>query len=344
MRVNRNFRSELLPPVPLCYEMLNDSCPRNLQPFGVQLAVYITCSTGMMLIVVGNLLVVISISHFKMLHSPTNFLLLSLALADLLLGLTVLPFSISRSVEGCWYFGNAFCRLHTFLDTVFCLVSIMHLCFIAIDRYCAICYPLRYHAQFTVRVACMYIGVAWSAPIAYTAIFLYTDVVEGRLRYLLLDMPCAGNCQLLFNKLWGWLNFPIFFVPCILMITLYAKIYIVAIRQAKEISAMSNRTGSLVPTGTSKREWKAAKTLGIAMGIYLMCWLPFTLDTMVDSLLNFVTPALLFDISIWFAYFNSACNPLIYGFSYRWFRKALKMIITCSIFEPGSSEVDLYQG
>ncbi|XP_069461121.1 trace amine-associated receptor 5-like, partial [Ambystoma mexicanum] len=330
-------------PTTLCYEALNNSCPRNVHSTGIKLAIYIVCSAGMLLIVVGNLLVIISISHFKILHNPTHCLLLSLALADLLLGLTVLPPSISRSVEGCWYFGNHFCRLHTFLDTVFCLVSILHLCFIAVDRYWAICFPLEYHTKFTNREACMYIGVAWCLPVGYTSVFLYTNVVEGGLTHLLLDMPCVGSCQLLFNKLWGWLNCPMFFLPCIIMITLYMKIFIVANRQAREIKAMNIRAGSSVPTGASKTEWKAAKTLGIAMGVYLLCWLPFTIDTMVDSLLNFVTPALLFDIFIWFAYLNSACNPLIYAFSYRWFRKAMITIITCRVFDARSASLDLYR-
>ncbi|XP_006136338.2 trace amine-associated receptor 5 [Pelodiscus sinensis] len=327
---------------PLCYEM-NGSCPRTLYSFGVQLAIYMACVVGMLLTVLGNLMVVIAVSHFKTLHTPTNFLLLSLALADFLLGVTVLPFSTIRSVESCWYFGDDFCKLHTFLDTVFCLTSIFHLCFISIDRHYAICNPLLYTTKFTTRVACVYIVIGWGVPMVYTFVFLYTNVLEKNLGHFLQDMPCIGQCQLLFNRLWGWLNFPLFFIPCLIMITLYVKIFIVANRQARQISNMNASTGFGLHAGASKRERKAAKTLGIAVGIYLLCWLPFTIDTMVDCLLDFITPPVLFDVLIWFAYFNSACNPLIYVFSYRWFRKAVKILLTRNIFGSGTSTVDLYQ-
>lgn len=328
--------------IALCYKA-NDSCYRTLHPFGVQLAIYLACALGMLITVLGNLLVVIVISHFKTLHTPTNLLLLSLALADLLLGLTVLPFSTIRSVESCWYFGDDFCRLHTFLDTLFCLTSIFHLCFISIDRHYAICDPLLYPTKFTVRVACIYIGVGWAVPMAYTSVFLYTKAIAEGLGHFLQDVPCVGSCQLLFNKLWGWLNFPVFFFPCLLTIVLYVKIFTVANKQARLINNMNRSIGSQLHVGASKSERKAAKTLGVAVGVYLLCWLPFTVDTMVDSLLDFITPPVLFDILIWFAYFNSACNPLIYVFSYRWFRKAVKLVLTHGIFCSRTSTVDLYQ-
>ncbi|XP_054675396.1 trace amine-associated receptor 5-like [Grus americana] len=328
--------------VTLCYEV-NGSCYKTLHPFGVQLASYLACALGTLITVMGNLLVVIVISHFKALHTPTNLLLLSLALADLLLGLTVLPFSTIRSVESCWYFGDDFCRLHTFLDTLFCLTSIFHLCFISIDRHCAICDPLLYPTKFTIRVACIYIGVGWAVPMAYTSVFLYIKAIAEGMGHFLRDMPCIGSCQLLFNKLWGWLNFPVFFFPCLVMIVLYVKIFTVANKQARLINNMNRSLRSQLHVGASKRERKAAKTLGVAVGVYLLCWLPFTIDTMVDSLLDFITPPVMFDMLIWFAYFNSACNPLIYVLSYRWFRKAVKLVLTHGIFRSRTTTVDLYQ-
>ncbi|KAM6946067.1 trace amine-associated receptor 13c-like [Aplochiton taeniatus] len=90
------------------------------------------------LTVFGNLLVIITVAHFKQLHSPTNMLVLSLAVADLLLGVTVVPFSMTRTVEGCWFYGDTFCKLHTGTDMFLCSVSIFHLVCIAVDRYVAV--------------------------------------------------------------------------------------------------------------------------------------------------------------------------------------------------------------
>uniref|UniRef100_A0A663EUN7 Trace amine associated receptor 5 n=1 Tax=Aquila chrysaetos chrysaetos TaxID=223781 RepID=A0A663EUN7_AQUCH len=261
--------------VSLCYKA-NGSCYRTLHPFGVQLAIYLACALGTLITVLGKLLVVIVVSHFKALHKPTNPLLLSLYYT-------------------CWYFRDDFCRPHTFLDTLFCLTSIFHLCFISIDWHCAICDPLLYPTKFTVRVACIYIGVGWAVSVAYTSVFLYTKATaEGPGRFL-QDLPCVGSCQLLFNKIWGWLNFPVFFFPCLVMVVLYVKIFTVANKQARPINNMSMSIRSQLHVGASK----AARTLGVTVGVYLL---------------------FLFDL-IWFAYFSSACNPLIYVFSYRWFRK-----------------------
>ncbi|KFO94951.1 Trace amine-associated receptor 5, partial [Calypte anna] len=185
--------------------------------------------------------------------------------------------------------------------------------------------------------------VGWAVPMAYTSVFLYTKAIEEGLGNFLQDMSCVGSCQLLFNKLWGWVNFPVFFFPCLIIVVSYVKIFIVAKKQIRMINNMNRSIGTQLHVGASKSEKKAAKILGVAIGVYLLCWLPFTIDTMVDSLLDFATPPVLFDILIWFAYFNSACNPLIYVFSYRLFRKAVKLLLAHGIFCSRTSTVDLYQ-
>ena len=97
----------------------------------------------------GNLLVMTAILHFKQLHSPTNCLIASLACADFLVGVTVMPFSMVKSVESCWYFERTFCTFHTCFDIAFCYSSLFHLCFISIDRYIAVTDPLVYPTKFT---------------------------------------------------------------------------------------------------------------------------------------------------------------------------------------------------
>lgn len=79
-----------------------------------------------------------------------------------------------------------------------------------------------------------------------------------------------------------------------------------------------------------QRDNKASKTLGIIMGAFLFCWLPFftwyVLTTMLDSL---VTPPSIVSVLFWIGYFNSVLNPIIYAFYNRDFRRAFKALLFC---------------
>jgi len=83
----------------------------------------------------GNLLVVISVCFVKKLRQPSNYLIVSLAVADLSVALAVMPFvSITDLIGGQWIFGQFFCNVFIAMDVMCCTASIMSLCVISIDR------------------------------------------------------------------------------------------------------------------------------------------------------------------------------------------------------------------
>lgn len=83
----------------------------------------------------GNLLVVISVCFVKKLRQPSNYLIVSLAVADLSVALAVMPFvSITDLIGGRWIFGQFFCNVFIAMDVMCCTASIMTLCVISIDR------------------------------------------------------------------------------------------------------------------------------------------------------------------------------------------------------------------
>ncbi|XP_069461348.1 trace amine-associated receptor 4-like [Ambystoma mexicanum] len=326
-----------------CYDRVNTSCLRKIRSSSGLTAMYFFMGASIILTVGGNMAVVISISHFKQLHSPTNFLILSLAATDFLLGLVVMPYSMVRTIESCWYYGDRFCTLHTCCDIMLCTASIFHLCFISIDRYYAVCHPLHYMTRITLPVIEGFVLIGWSIPFIFAFGLVLSNIHVWGIEEYVESLSCTGFCSLIFNQIWGVLCSMIaFFIPGTVMVATYVHIFTVANRQAKQIDTItseSRRHSNKVPL---KRERKAAKTLSIVMGVFILCWLPFFILTIADPFLGFSTPEDLYNAALWLGYFNSTFNPIIYGLFYPWFRKAFCIIITGAIFSQGSSMMNLF--
>jgi len=246
-----------------------------------------------------------------------------------------MPYSMVRSVEGCWYLGDFVCKVHSSLDMTFCISSILHLSLVSIDRYWAICDPLRYKMRVTNNSVAVFITFTWLFSFLYSFSIVFSGVNKIGLESFIMQVYCVGSCVLFFNKQWG-LICPIltFFLPGMIMSSLYMKIFHVARRHAKVMSERVTvvTAGGLKSQSSAQREGKAAKTLAIVMGVFYLCWLPIFIATIIDSSLNFVTPASVFDALVWFGYFNSTCNPLIYGFFYSRFQKAFMILISSRIY------------
>ncbi|XP_067097836.1 trace amine-associated receptor 13c-like [Osmerus mordax] len=332
-----------------CYPAFNLSCPKSVFSSGAQVTLYLVFLVGILVTILGNSVVIISIAHFKQLHSPTNMMVMSLAVADLLLGLTVMPFSMVRSVEGCWYYGDDFCLLHSSFDMFLTIVSIFHLVSIAIDRHEAVCNPMLYSAHITMPVAWIMISASWVIAGLYSYGLLYSKANVAGLEDYLESIKCLGGCYLLFNHLWGALDTLIsFFFPVSIMMGLYAEIFQVAKEHARRIEDGSHggvrklNEGERRGAMSKRSERKAAKTLGIVVGVFIFCWMPFFVNSTIDPYTNFSTPAILFEVFVWLGYFNSTLNPIIYAMFYPWFRKCINAIVTMEIFTRHSSDMNVF--
>ncbi|XP_067274832.1 trace amine-associated receptor 13c-like [Pseudorasbora parva] len=330
-------------PTEFCFPAVNNSCLKGTHLVSTQTVLYLILVTAMTVTILGNSVVIISIAHFKQLQTPTNILVMSLAFADLLLGLVVMPFSMIRSVDGCWYYGDAFCLLHSSFDIFITSVSIFHLIFIAIDRHQAVCYPLQYPTRITITVAWVMVLISWSMAALYSYGLVYSKAnVEG-LEEFIESIYCMGSCTLYFNALWSILDTILtFFLPCSFMVGLYARIFVIARKHIRTIGDASKHENESTFKSSRRSERKAAKTLGIVLGAFIICWLPFFINSMMDPYINFSTPVALFEVFVWLCYINSTINPIIYGLFYPWFRKTLSLIITMRICEPNSSDINVF--
>ncbi|XP_033181423.1 trace amine-associated receptor 13c-like [Mastacembelus armatus] len=328
-----------------CFPGSNTSCARAQFNVGTTFALYFLFTVGMLITILGNSVVIVSISHFKQLQNPTNVLVVSLALADLLVGVIVMPFSTTRTINGCWFFGDAFCLLHSSFDMFLTSVSIFHLICIAVDRQQAICSPMHYSRNITMSVAWIMVCASWALAALYSYGLLYSKANMAGLEEYILSISCLGSCNLLFNRLWGVLDsVAAFFFPCTVMVCLYTKIFIVAEEHVRKIKDMSNSLNDRGRGGLIKQsEHKAAKTLSIVLGAFIFCWMPFFINSIIDAYTGFITPPAIFEAFVWLGYFNSTLNPIIYALCYPWFKKCFNLIVSLKIFHPHSSNIKVLQ-
>ncbi|XP_036406092.1 trace amine-associated receptor 1-like [Megalops cyprinoides] len=298
-----------------CYESVNRSCPKTIYPTAIRGLLYMFCMAVIVLTVCGNLLVIIAITHFKQLHTPNNYLVLSLAMADLLLGAIIMPASMVRSLETCWYFGDFF------------------------YRYYAVCQPLHYQTKITTAVTVIMILVTWSVSIivGFGMIFLELNI-KGIEDIYYNNIYCVGGCFIFLGVVSGTVASVLsFYIPGFIMLTIYHKIFLIAQKQVRSIACQNVHSEARA----SNMERKATKTLAIVMGVFLSCWTPFFVCNLIDPIINYAIPAVLYDAFVWIGYLNSAFNPIVYAFFYSWYRKAFRMIIVGKIFQTGSSRTKL---
>uniref|UniRef100_UPI0014474BE7 trace amine-associated receptor 1-like n=1 Tax=Epinephelus lanceolatus TaxID=310571 RepID=UPI0014474BE7 len=287
------------------------------------LCVFVSCLS--FLIMCGNLLVIISIIYFKQLHTPTNYLILSLAVADLLVGVVVLPFSTILAVSSCWHLEGLLCKVRRCFDIFLCSSSIFNLCSISVDRYYAVCQPLRYRTKINVHVIVIMILVSWTV----SALIGIGVTIRG------LNEKQSNKCPLFqYSNLvsLAMVTGFTFYLSSIIMFTIYLKILIVAQRQVRSIqntTCQTTKSGATI----SKMERKATKTLAIVMGVFLICWTPFFLSFTFNPMTDYTIPASVIASFKWLGWSNSMLNPFVYGFFYTWFRTSFRMIISGKIFQ-----------
>ncbi|XP_076461789.1 dopamine receptor 1-like [Babylonia areolata] len=288
--------------------------------------------------VVGNLLVCAAVFTDRRLKKNSNFFIVSLAIADLLVALGVMTFAIANDIMGRWVFGAVFCRIWISSDIMCSTASILNLCVISLDRYLHIRDPLRYETWMTTTKTVSLIATVWilSVLISFVPTHLgWHESPDG-------DNSTTDKDQCIFdlNPIYAVVSSTIsFYIPCVVMVSIYVRLYVYARRHAKTIRKThtvdrfhNNRNGSGSGGGSTRGSYKvsdhkAAVTLGIIMGVFLLCWVPFFIVNPIAAFCSTCIPQLVFQILTWCGYVNSCLNPIIYSIFNTEFRYAFRRIL-----------------
>ncbi|XP_051547092.1 D(4) dopamine receptor-like [Myxocyprinus asiaticus] len=173
------------------------------------------CGVPLILIIIlGNVLVCLSVLTERSLKTATNYFIVSLAVADLLLAVLVLPLYVySEFLGGIWTLSMYICDALMTMDVMLCTASILNLCAISVDRYIAVVVPLKYNRnQFSVRQLAL-ITATWvlSLGVASPVIFGLNQVPNRN----------PHVCKLEDNQFVVYSSICSFFVPCPVMLLLY---------------------------------------------------------------------------------------------------------------------------
>ncbi|XP_047457670.1 trace amine-associated receptor 4-like [Mugil cephalus] len=320
----------------LCFPQLpNASCRRPDPPQPETMLAYLLLYVVSALTAALNLLVIISISHFRQLHTPTNFLLLSLAVSDFFMGLLVMPVEILMT-QVCWMLGDLMCAAYYLLPFVIISASVGNMVLISVDRYVAICDPLHYPTRITKKKIKICVCLCWTYSVFINVFILYDHMkIPGKYNSCLGEclVGIAGDVDLVLG----------FVIPIAIIIVLYLRIFVVAVSHAR---AMRPKVVTVTVTiGRSKNvrarrsEMKAARTLMVVVTVFLVCYCPYYAATLTGRTIMIGSSTEIYMVFV--MYFNSCLNPVIYAFFYPWFRKCLRLIIALHILKPGSCETNI---
>ncbi|XP_018584957.2 5-hydroxytryptamine receptor 7-like [Scleropages formosus] len=313
----------------------------------------------------GNSLVIISVCIVKKLRQPSNYLVVSLAAADLSVALAVMPFVIITDlVGGEWLFGKVFCNVFIAMDVMCCTASIMNLCLISVDRYLGITRPLTYPVRQNGKLMAQMVFTVWllSASITLPPLFGWATNVT-------VDRVCLISQDLGYTV---YSTAVAFYIPTAVMLIMYYRIYRAAqvsaarhknmsfprqsaqlgvygdgqpeqwperrpSRRDRIMEELATLSRKLRPDRRNisvfKQEQKAARTLGMIVGAFTFCWLPFFVLSAARPFICGVTcscmPLRLERTLLWLGYTNSLLNPLIYAFFNRDLRTTFWNLLRC---------------
>lgn len=328
MHSNHHHNVSNVAPLLLMTSFANVSVPTPVDP--VYFVVEIACA---LVSVVENSLVIFLFARNRNLRTAKNCYVISLASADLLVGLIGIPSALTVSVGLPRDFHA--CLLVTSSLLLLCTASIMSLVAVTVDRFYAIAMPFAYATSMTSTRAKVYISVAW---IVATAVGALPSLGWNRGR------PPDPRCfftEVTDPRYLVFIYVATIIAPSFVMAVFYAIIYRTVKQQGNELSELLSKDedGQLRQTQQHLQrqlelEAKAAKSIAIVVVVFVVSWLPlYTVNTVSYMCPDCVLSDGLVKFTIVLSHSNSVWNPILYALTMKDFRSSLR-----KFFFPSSVE------
>ncbi|XP_061102249.1 thyrotropin-releasing hormone receptor-like [Conger conger] len=303
--------------------------------------VLLVCGLG----IVGNVMVVLVVLTTRHMRTPTNCYLVSLAVADLIVLVAAGLPNVSDSLTGTWVYGHAGCLGITYFQYLGINVSSCSITAFTIERYIAICHPMRAQTVCTVSRAKRIIAGVWAFTCVYSLLwFFLVDIQVNADQRVQCGYKVSRDLYLPIYLI----DFAIFYVlPLLLAIVLYALIARILYqgpvpqpassrghatttlrRSCKEPSEGGAKAGRHRSALSSRKQ--VTKMLAVVVVLFALLWMPYRTLVLVNSFM--ATPYL----DAWFLLFcrtciyaNSAINPIVYNLMSQRFRTAFRDLYRC---------------
>ncbi|XP_041753095.2 neuromedin-U receptor 1-like [Coregonus clupeaformis] len=294
----------------------------------------------------GNVLTCAVIMRYKVMRTPTNYYLFSLAVSDLLVLLLGMPLELYEMWSNYpFLFGASGCYFKTFLFETVCFASILNVTALSVERYIAVLHPLKVKHVATHTHAKRVILMLWvmSMVCAMPNTSLHGVAVLGP-RFG-RQFPESAVCMVvkpmwMYNLIIQVTTLVFFLIPMLTITTLHLRI---GLQLSMERGMQGVGTGqgfgpdshcSVLRHQQRARHQQVTKMLWVLVIVFGICWAPFHIDRLMWSFINNWTDHhhLVFQyvhiVSGVFFYLSSVVNPILYNLMSTRFREMFQQI-TC---------------
>lgn len=219
---------------------------------------YVTLSV---LVTSDNLLVIAAVYSTRALRKVTNYSLVSLAVADLLVGFVVLPVRIVEVWAFHWSRNILWCQFSLSLTLLSLSASVLNLLIVTIERYFAINLPLTYSSKFTTRRNFYAIMLVWVS--AFLVSFLpFVALKSTTAQEREHEHKVCRFADTMSPEYLVFFSATVVFIPTLFITLAYVRIYLAAIKLRARLKSLQVQREGEENIASVLKESKAAKTIG----------------------------------------------------------------------------------